>query len=354
MTVSNAALNTDTSSTAALPLVPPVKTLDQYSFFQALRAIERQRNSLPRIGYARRPADEPVRIGHPAELTFAPSTMVATSADVCPAELAQGQSPTDKQAIEDMQPPVLMQQRFLGLLGPGGPLPLHVTETVRDRRRHAGDDSLQAFLDIFHHRTAMLFYRAWSDAQGIVQHDRPDADKFGRFLGALAGDAARADKSAESFIKRFHAGQFAGQHRHAEGLSAILTRLLGARTRVESFALRTLELASDERTTLSSQPRGGQRGRASNCLGRSAQLGKRVADRSSMIDIRIGPVDLPQFQQLQSAGTGREVLTRIVRDYAGAALDARVTVNCAVDKFPKRYWVRLVNLAARVGLPANH
>ena len=74
--------------------------------------------------------------------------------------------------------PPRLQVRLFGLLGPNGPLPLHLTEYARERLRHAGDPTLSRFLDLFHHRFLALFYRAWAQAQPHVNRDRPDDDRF--------------------------------------------------------------------------------------------------------------------------------------------------------------------------------
>ncbi len=308
--------------------------LDQYSFFQALRQIERQRPSQPRIGYAQRPVDEPVRIGQPAELTFAPTSLVGRSAI---ATQATSQATTIKQGRADA-PPVQVQQRFLGLLGPTGPMPLHITETVRDRVRHANDDSLQAFLDIFHHRIATLFYRAWSDAQPAVQHDRPQDDRFAKFVGALVGSIGRQQRPAGldelDRLKRYLAGHFLGTHRHAEGLASVLAYALQAPARVQPFALRTLVLADEDRSKLCSRPRS-RVSQRTNCLGLSAQLGATVLDRTSMIDVQIGPVGYKTFEQFLPGGTARVRLSNALRHYAGAAIDARVTIQLQSAEVPR-------------------
>jgi type VI secretion system protein ImpH len=64
-------------------------------------------------------------------------------------------------------------------------LPLHLTEYARDRARNADDPTLARFLDIFHHRTLSLFYRAWANSRPTLSFDRPQADRFAAFLGAL-------------------------------------------------------------------------------------------------------------------------------------------------------------------------
>lgn len=347
MTIADSTLSTNVTANvpAIVPLAVPGVTarLDQYSFFQALRQIERQFGAHPRIGYARRPAEESVRIGQPAELTFAPSTLTNTrnnaAVDGSPGRIG-ADAVSEQGRVVPL--PVRIDQRFLGLLGPNGPMPLHFTESVRDRSRHAGDDSHQAFLDIFHHRIATLFYRAWSDAQPIVQRDRPAEDNFARFLGSLVGTigARRSQTTTSSTsvdrlddIKRFHAGQFNGVHRHAEGLANVLTRSLQVPARVCSFALRTLTLANEDRSSLNSR-RGVRHSHRTNCLGHTTQLGMAVPDRSSMIDIHIGPISYAKFQQFLPSGMYRRQLSSIVRHYAGPAIDARVTIQLQNQEVP--------------------
>ena len=86
--------------------------------------------------------------------------------------------------------PPRLQVRLFGLLGPNGPLPLHITEYARERLRNAGDPTLSRFLDLFHHRFLALFYRAWAQAQPHVNRDRPDDDRFAVYVGAFIGIGA--------------------------------------------------------------------------------------------------------------------------------------------------------------------
>ena len=44
----------------------------RHDFYQVMRRFEARHPQLPRLGEALRPADEPLRVGQPAELTFAP------------------------------------------------------------------------------------------------------------------------------------------------------------------------------------------------------------------------------------------------------------------------------------------
>jgi len=156
----------------------------KFDFFQALRRIENLFADRPKLGKALRPADEPVRLSQEASVAFAPSTLSACD-------------------MSDGKPPRL-EQRFFGLLGANGPLPLHITEYARERLIHNGDATLVRFLDLFHHRMGLLFYRAWAEARPTVHQDRPDEDRFTVYVGSLAGHGlpATRNRGASSDISR--------------------------------------------------------------------------------------------------------------------------------------------------------
>ena len=112
--------------------------------------------------------DEPVRLGQAADLAFAPAPL---------ATFDPGQGGSRPR----------LQVRLFGLLGPNGPMPLHLTEYVRDRLRNASDPTAARFLDLLNHRFLALFYRAWAQAQPHVNRDRPDRDRFAGYIGSFVG-----------------------------------------------------------------------------------------------------------------------------------------------------------------------
>ncbi len=281
----------------------------RHDFYQALRRVECLHASKPRWGRARRPADEPLRLGPDPDLTFAPAPL---------ASLEPGR---------DGRPPRL-QVRLFGLLGPNGPLPIHITEYARDRQRQVGDPTLGRFLDLFHHRFLTLFYRAWAQAQPHVSRDRPDDDRFATYLGSLFGMAPAAVHGRDTvpdLAKFFHVGTFIRPTRNAEGLRAILRQFFGVPVQVEQFVGHWLELQPAERTRL-----GGE----GAVLGVAAVAGSRVWDRQHKFRLQMGPLTLAQYEQFLPGGARLRQLVDWVRLYVNLEYAWDVRLRLRRDEVP--------------------
>jgi type VI secretion system protein ImpH len=291
-------------SDADAPPPPPDDLLAQlaaapwsWNFFQAMRRLEAHFADRPRFGRSSRPAQDALRFGQEPSVVFAPATLAGW-------EAGQGGRP-DRLLVH-----------FFGLFGPDGPLPLHLSEYARDRRRNFRDPTLQRFADLFHHRAISLFYRAWADARPTVSHDRPDDDRFSRYVGALMGLGAASlrDRDAMPDLAKLHfAGHFAAQTRHAEGLAAILSAFFRMPVRIESFVGAWLALPARDRTRLGDSPR-------TAALGRTALLGGRVWSRQHKFRVVFGPLDLPDYLRLLPGGGSFHRLIPVVRNYVGDTL----------------------------------
>ena len=202
------------------------------------------------------------------------------------------------------------------LIVPDGPLPLHLTEYARDRRRNHGDRSFQSFADIFHHRALSLFYRAWANSRPTVSFDRPKQDRFAFYVSALIGMATQglSGRDAMPDLTKLHfAGLLSAQTRNAEGLGQILSEFFTMPVRVESFQSTWLPLPASDFTRLGDGQRTAE-------LGKSALLGKRVWSRQHKFRVVFGPLDLADYERLLPGGLSLHRLIPIVRNYAGDAL----------------------------------
>jgi len=292
----------------------------RYDFYQTLRRLECLYPTRPRWGTALRPIDEPVRLGQEPELAFAPAPL---------ASLDLGREGA----------PPRLHVRLFGLLGPNGPMPIHITEYVRHRLRHANDPTLSRFLDLLHHRFIALFYRAWAQAQPHVNRDRAGQDRYKVYVGAFVGVAPSALRERDSVLdvaKLFHAGTLVRQVRNAEGLAAILRQFFGVPARVEEFVGHWMRLAKPDYTRL------GRRGAG---LGEGAVAGARVWDHQSKFRIHLGPLTLAQYESflpVKTAGpeetdASRSHLRKLVdwvRFYLCFELDWDVRLHLRRDEVP--------------------
>jgi type VI secretion system protein ImpH len=219
---------------------------------------------------------------------------------------------------------------FFGLFGTDGPLPLHLTEYARDRKRNGRDPTLQRFADIFHHRMMSLFWRAWADSRPTVSFDRPAEDRYATYVGALAGLGMESllKRDAMPDLTKLHfAGLLANQTRHAEGLAAILSAFFTMTVRVDSFVGAWLTMEAPDWTRLGGTPQ-------TATLGGTALLGARVWSRQHKFRIVFGPLSLADYLRLLPGGQSFHRLIPIVRNYAGDTLVWDVNLVLKRDEIP--------------------
>ena len=269
-----------------------------YDFFAAVRRIETAKNTPARTGASQRLRDDPIRFTQEPSLAFAPSTIHAYAPG------NRGEADT-------------MSVNFMGLFGPHGPLPLHLTEYARDRQRNSRDRSFVRFAGIFHHRMIALFYRAWAVNHASVSFDRvaqdPDSDRFGVYVASLVGLAEKSLRRRDAvpdIAKQHFAGRLAQQSKPPEGLAAILSDYFGMPCRVEEFVGQWIDIPESDRLRMGRDPSIGR-------LGESAVVGARTWDCTQKFRVVIGPLSLEQFHRLLPTGRSFARLVGWVRNYVG-------------------------------------
>lgn len=263
----------------------------EHDFFMALRRVESARPDLPRIGRSRSLRHDPIRFGQYVSLAFATSAMEEPH---LPSQKGQK-----------------LMVRFTGLTGPNGALPLRYTDFIRNRQRgiydsdirgtrgdatlETGtvapkDSTLAEFLDIFHHRTISLFFRAWATAQKSADLDRPEDRTFAEWTASLFGTGVPEMEHADA-VPGLHRLAFAGHlacpTRHAGGLRGILESYFNTPAEVLSFAGQWLDIPPDQRCRI---------GQANSGLGTSCIAGAKLWDRQMKCQLRLGPMTMEQFE----------------------------------------------------------
>ena len=293
--------------------------LDQpetYHIFQALRIIEAQFPHAPRLGESTRPREDKFRLDQEAELAFPPSTIASIVAP------AQGK-------------PGRLVNRFFGLFGPQGPLPLHITEYVRDRQRNHRDPTILAFGNMLTHRLFGLLYRAWAVAQPAPSFDRAlkgkpgrtGQDPFARKVAALSGHYGRGTDGRDAMpdmAKRHFVGHLTPGPKHADGLVSIISAFVRSPVRLQQFVGQWLELEPDDRWQLGARVD----------LGQGTSIGQRVWSHAAKFRLRIGPMSLADFQRMMPGAPSLQRLEDVVRNYVGDTMDWDINLVLARGQVP--------------------
>lgn len=284
----------------------------RFSFYAVMRLLEALHPERPRFGQSVRPSQDLLRLGQEPSVAHAP------------AALAGFDKGTDGK-------PDRLSVHFFGLFGPDGPLPLHLTEYARDRRRNHGDRTFHAFADMFHHRALSLFYRAWANVRPTVSFDRPEQDRFADYVASLIGLGTphlRGRDAMPDLTKLHFSGLLASQTRNAEGLGQILSEFFTMPVRVETFQGAWLPLPDSDYSRLSG-------GEETAKLGGSAVLGRQVWSRQHKFRIVFGPLNLEDYERLLPGGLSLHRLVPIVRNYAGDQLVWDVNFILRAEDVPK-------------------
>ncbi|MCM2369874.1 type VI secretion system baseplate subunit TssG [Aporhodopirellula aestuarii] len=282
----------------------------EFGLYTAMRAVECANPDQPRIGKADHPADERVRVVQSPTMNFAAGSVTKVDS-----------TPTGQTRI---------WQQVMGLLGPNGPMPLHLTETAWQRQHNHDDPTITSFLNLFHHRMLSLFYRARADAEPTLHFDRPEEDRFQDYVGSLIGIGTPAfrDRDAMPDLVKLHfAGRLGCQTRNAEGLEVILGAFLKLPVRIEEFVGQWIKLPDDCCNSL------GVSG-ATTTLGLNATIGSHVWDCSQKFRIVVGPLSLDEYQRLLPGGESLNRLESVVRNYVGHQLQWEVRFQLKKDHVP--------------------
>ena len=300
------------ASSVAAPFIPALAASPHaFEFYQVMRLLEALHPARPRFGRSVHPAQDLLRLAQEPSVTHNPASLAGY-------ELGESGRP-DRLLVH-----------FFGLFGTDGPLPLHLTEFARDRRRNHHDPTFARFVDLFHHRALSLFYRAWADVRPTVSFDRPEQDRFGLYMSCLIGLGTlglRGRDPMPDLTKLHFAGHLAGQTRHAEGLAKILSAFFEMQVRLESFVGAWLRLPPSDHTRLAAGP-------TTAALGQSALLGGRIFTRQDKFRLVFGPLTLAEYERLLPGGRSFHRLIPIVRNYAGDVLIWDVNLVLKRDQVP--------------------
>lgn len=285
-----------------------------FDFFELLRRLEQRRGLFGHSGNADR---EPARLGQHVRLSFSARDVV------------KFQDATEKA-------PARVTVANLGLLGPEGPMPLHLTRWVLDRlsqRWFTGADAEQTsdttfvdFVNILQHRMIALYYRAWADAHPAVQVERSVGGRVRAMLEAMAGIGLPGTQDPElDTVRLRQAGSLANQVDGAERLTLFLATAFKVPVQIKEFVAAWITIPAALQSRI---------GKAYATLGGGATIGPRVFSRQSRIELRVGPLSLDDFKSFLPGERRLALFKKAVRDMIGEALDVDLRIVLAREAVP--------------------
>ena len=304
-----------------------------WEFFALVRSIE-QLSGSPRIGTALDPGDEPVDLAHEPSMSFPRSTVAGFD--------------TDRRRPR-------LRSYHLGLTGPLGPMPVHITEMAMFERAARGTKPLGDFFDMVSTRMLQAFYRAWASGDPCAQADRPADDDFAGYLGAVSGAASlrfvtgseRGAHDGEGFgdwRRLAYGGHLAGL-RSAAAVQDLLGHALERPVGVDETVGRWRDIPKDARTRIG-------RGGVANQLGIGATLGAKFFAVEWDVAIRVRARSMDDLERLLPGGEVHALLVEAADAVLPDHVDwhARIEVG-EVAVSPARLGVR-EGTAPRLGMTA--
>ncbi len=295
-------------------LAPP----ESMGFFELLRRLEREQL---RFGRAGGPSTEPARLGQRARLAFG-------TRDI--AGFHPGTTST----------PPRVDVEVLGLLGPEGAMPLHITRWIMGRlsdRWFAGangdatsDTTFLDFCNLLQHRMIALYWRAWADARPEVQIEHAAAGRVQAMIEMLAGTGLPGTKPAnvadtQTRLKLRHATSLGRQVHGVERLTSYLRDVLMAPVALVEFVGTWTTIPARLQSRL---------GHSHAQIGSSMVVGARSFQRQTLAELRVGPLSFAQFKSFLGDTDLRGRLRHAIRHAMGRELDFDVRLVLARDQIP--------------------
>lgn len=281
------------------------ETTPRWGLFALLRRFEALTQSFPRIGRSRLPSQNVVDLAQIPSLGFSERTI-------------------DK--IEPYRGRARIAGYWLGLLGPMGPMPTHITEYAYYEARYTTARPFGRFLDLLSGRMLQFFYRAWADSQPAAIVDRHGDDRFAYYLTCLTGAAEQVeDRSAFPMVARLHYAGLLASQRSAVGIQDGLSDLLGQPIKLLEYQPRWQTLEFEDCSRLGQQ----------YCsLGRDVMLGSRVRTIADAFRVVIRAASLRDYESLLPTGKRFTIAAEALEAFAPSNLEWDMQVEIAQKDAP--------------------
>lgn len=297
----------------ASPDRPPIEHLNyvaqgaehvrHWGLFPLVRGAEARAPNLPAVGRAKLPSQNIVDLSQMPTLSFAPTTLHKV-------ELKNGRA--------------RVSGYWLGLTGPMGPLPIHMTEFATYEARYGKARPFGHWLDVLSGRMLQLFYRAWADSQPAAMLDRPSEDRFGNYISLLTGASEGVAPQASFPPKaRLHYAALFASRRSAIGMEDGLSHLMGQPVQLLEYQPRWRQIEPEDRTLL---------GTSYTVLGGDAVLGAKVRSASDAFRVVIRAKTFRDYKTLLPTGPRFAVAAEALTAFAPSHLEWDIALELRADQ----------------------
>ncbi len=225
---------------------------------------------------------------------------------------------------------------LIGLVGPSGEMPRWYTELLAQAQRQKAFAVLD-FFNLLAQRLIAAFaaagakYRLPRSAERAAKTGTPEP--IGAALLAFTGYGTPNLENRLAFSPdalRHYAGFFAAYPRSASRLASMVSDYLGRNAEVVEFAGAWLAIAQDQQSRL---PQGRRAGTFCR-LGVDAAIGIRAWDQQARFIVKIGPLNLAEFQALLPDQPRLKALVSLIRAYVGWEADFAVQLLLQSTEIP--------------------
>ena len=276
---------------------------EAFTFFQAVRLLQRELSPESTVGGFADPAREGVRFTVSSSLAFAAGDVQDMDID------AEGRA--------------RVRVNFMGLVGHMGVLPMHYTLLIDPQAEAFGDpDAFRDFLDIFQHRILSLFYRAWERSHFYVPLERREPDRVSPHLLDLVGLGSadlRRSVSAGGRNLLFYAGLLGVRQRSAMALRQLLEDYFDVPVEIEQFRGGWYRLSESAQCRIDEEADIGAAG-----LGEGTVVGDEIWDPQARVRVRIGPLSREDYDAFLPGGLAHDALRELAHFFSDGQFDFEV------------------------------
>lgn len=274
------------------------------NFMRFCELIELAAPNLPSLGSTDSLTNEPVRLRSRARLGFPGKEIDAVEFD-----------------YDNPSKPAAIRTTFLGLYGVDARMPSYFIDEIAQNRD--GAEPLSAFLDMFHHRIATQFYRAWRKYRFPAGFKRGGTDDVSRCLVSLVGlgiGHAAIEQTVGTRKLLSMLGLASQRTRTAEGLAGVLQHAVpDATITVTEFHPVWIQLNQFEPTAL-----------GENCV-----LGRGFYDRGNCTRVVIAPTTPESVLGLTPGHEIHAEIMALLRFYLGYEANALLEMHVAPELMPR-------------------